>query len=261
MKNLRRHNSPRGAGVAPLIAVSVLAVAIFGADALLGGSVRASAQAAAGSLWASAGAAASAIETSGALESKRSLAEENIALRAKLAELQGLTVKNETLAEENQSLRAQVGAVPEGTEPHTFAVLSYEDASPYGTFVIDGGSSEGVHAGAAVYAEGGVLVGTVSQAGTHTAQVRTLLAPGREVQARVGSSTSATLYGRGGGNGTMRIPRDIEVSEGDLVYYQGGRSVLGVVGAVASSPADAEKTLFVHLPFNLYGTRFVSLSL
>lgn len=261
MKNLPRHNRARSTNYVPLVALSVCAVVLFGVDMLSGGMVRGTVQNASGTLFASVGSAVHGIEGSGVFASKQGLAEENIALRTQLASLQSLTLENETLVEENESLRALTGAVGSIANPRTFSVLSYEDASPYGTFIIDGGADKGVLAGSLVYAEGGALVGTVERVAAHTAQVYAILAPGREIAARVGSSTQTTLYGRGGGNGAALVPRDVEVSEGDFVYYQATGAVIGEVGAIQSSSADAEKTLFIRTPLNLYGVRHVLISL
>lgn len=258
MRNLHRHNSSRSLGRTSLIAISVFAVLIVAVNIASGGFVRSLVQDGVSVIWDATASAGDAIASSGVLSSGRSLAEENIALRAQIASLQSLKVENKVLSEENDSLRLLNQTVEQYEVELSAEVISYVDASPYGTFVIGAGSAKGVIAGSLVLANGSVLVGTIESVGTHTSQVRSVFAPNRVIEGRVGDTTSVEITGRGGGNGTMMVPRDTEVSEGDLVYYAAGSSVVGEVGAIDASSADAEKTLFVRTPLNLYGVRFVS---
>jgi cell shape-determining protein MreC len=140
----------------------------------------------------------------------------------------------------------------------TVGVLSSADSSPYGTFNILGGSSVGVTKGAWVMAPGDIIIGTVAEVSGDTALVHAFLAPGVTTSGFVASSTAVTVTGRGAGNGIILVPRDTPVSIGDLVYYADHHSIVGVVGSVQSSPSDAEKTLYVRVPLNLYGLHFVT---
>lgn len=258
MKNLLRHNNGRRQGRKLLLAVSILAVAIFGVDAILGGLIRSGVQNVASSIWRMSASAVDASESSGVFTSRQSLARENISLRAQVASLKSLKLTNVVLTEENASLK-EISGLTEGiNSSKSFEVLSYVDASPYGTFIINGGSAEGVVAGSLVLAEGGVLIGTIDRVGTHSSQVYGILAPGREIVGRIGNTTAVTIYGRGSGNGVLQIPRDTFVEEGDLIYYEAGNLIVGEVGVISSSSADAEKTLFIRVPLNLYGVRFVT---
>ncbi|HET8581024.1 MAG TPA: rod shape-determining protein MreC [Candidatus Paceibacterota bacterium] len=248
-----RGQAPRG-----LLIVSIIAIAAVALDALLGGPGKALVRAGAGAAWGGVASAASALDASGLFASKARLAEENIALRAQVADLQSLATENRLLAEQNASLRSLADATASSSGRITVPVLSNESASPYGTFVIGGGTSDGVFKGAFVEAPGDVLLGVVSDAQAHTALVDIFLSPGRQTTGLVGTSTTASVTGRGGGNGVMRIPRDTPLSVGDPVYYGAKQAIIGTVGDIESDPSDAEKTVYLRVPLNLSSLPFVS---
>lgn len=255
-----RHN--KGAsfrGVSGLLLVSIAAVVIVALDILFGGRIHAVIQGSAGIIWSSVGNVTSALDQSGLLVSRRALEEENAALRAKILTLQSFETANAALADENAALRTLVNAPVKEKGGITVSILSNADASPYGTWIVAGGSSMGIQKGAWVMGPGGVIIGRVSDAGLSTSLVSAFLAPGVQTRGFIGESTEVTMAGRGGGNGTVLVPRDTPVAIGELVYYIDHHSILGVVGSIESTPAGAEKTLYVRTPLNLFGLHFVTI--
>lgn len=242
----------------PLMLVSVFAIAIIGLDILLGGRINGTVRSGASFLWSALGSASAAVDQSGLFASQRSLAGENIALRRTIASLQARETENILLANENAALRELVNAPKRQEGGVTVPVLSRPDVSPYGTLVLGAGSDAGIKKGARVFAEGGIILGVVADVSVRTSLVNLFLSPGHQTPGQVGATTLGTVIGRGMGNGLMYVPRDTEVTVGDPVYYSDLASIIGVVGSIESSPADAEKTVYLRVPFNLFGLRFVT---
>jgi cell shape-determining protein MreC len=258
MTSYRRNNGKRQARPALLIAVSGLAILIVLLDIVLGGRIRGLAQGGASAVWGAVGNATTALDQSGLFASRQSLAAENSALREKLAALQALQTANVALADENASLRALLN-VPQANASHvTLGVLSSADSSPYGTIVLLGGSADHITQGAWVMAPGDVIIGTVSGVNARTSLVDIFLSPGASTPAFLASSTAITVTGRGAGNGIALVPRDTPASIGDVIYYRDHHSIVGIIGSIASSPSDAQKTLYLRVPFNMYGLHFVT---
>lgn len=257
MKTSLRQN--KVSGTFWLAVVSLVAVALVGSDLLFGGAIRSVVRDAASGVLRGAQAASSSLAGSGLFVSHRSLAEENIALRQSLAALQTLQEENALLLEENASLRVLTSVVQSERATVSAPVLSQTDSSLYGTFLLGAGSAQGVLRGAQVQVAGHIILGVVSDVSQNTALVRSLLAPGASTSGFVGSSTSITVMGQGGGSGIARVPRDTEVVVGDPVYYTDLQSIMGIVGAVESSPENAEKTVHLRVPQNTLGIRYVTI--
>jgi len=239
--------------------VSLFAVALVGIDSLFGGPIRNVVRSGASIAWSSAGSASVALEESGLFVSHRTLAEENLALRMKIASLEAQREKNALLSEENTSLRMLTNTALSERATVSAPILSQTDASVYGTFLLGAGSAQGLIRGAQVRVHDNILLGLVSDVSESTALVRSLLAPGALVEGHIGSSTILQVSGRGGGNGIAHVPRDVSVNVGDPVYYSDLQSIIGIVGAIESTPENAEKTIYLRVPINTLGIRFVTI--
>ena len=187
------------------------------------------------------------------LRSKRSLAEENAALRQKNAEQENLAVVNKALHKENLDLKSLLGRT-ESQNRILASVLSKPNTSPYDTLIIDVGTNNGVHVGDRVVALGDFIIGFVSNVYTTTAQVTFYSSPGQKTQVLIGDAgIGATAEGRGGNNFAAELPRDANVAKGDIVILASfDTQVFAVVESVLSNSTDAFETVLFKNPVNIF---------
>lgn len=255
--NLYRRRERQG----KLWAATLLVVVLFALDVLSGGRVRALVHQGAASLTRLFGGAASSVARSGFFSSRASLESQNRSLSQQLTTYQVRDALASAVRDENDQLRALVH-VAEQNAGLTASVASSVIASPYGTFLIDAGSADGISTGALVLTGGSgvhdsVVVGTVTSVSSHTATVTETFAPSASVHAII-HANAVTLDGSGGGNAHAQLPRDATVQVGDIVTSPdlGGRAI-GIVGQVVSTPAQAEQDVYVRVPVNLGSLQYV----
>ena len=111
--------------------------------------------------------------------------EENRALREEINTLHTELADYEATKEELERLQAFIG-IKEKHEDYAmtapFDVTGYVTNDPYCTFMIDGGTEDGISLYDPVVSESG-LVGVITELGTHTATVTTILSPELSVSA------------------------------------------------------------------------------
>lgn len=187
------------------------------------------------------------------LQSKRSLALENAALRQKNAEQSNLAAANKALEKENTDLKFLLGRT-NSTNRILASVLSKPDVSPYDTLIIDVGTNDGVHVGDKVVADGDFVVGFVSNVYPSTAQVTFYSSPGQKTQVLIGDAgIGATAEGRGANNFAAQLPRDIKIAKGDIVTLASfNTQVFAVVKDITSNSTDAFQTILFNNPVNIF---------
>lgn len=237
------------AGRRRLAIATILVILVLLGDILSGGAVRAVVRQTAAGFASGVYAAFGAIDESGALSTRSSLAAENARLLQELARSQEYAAAYRVLIAENASLRALLSMSdrPQGTAA---PILSSFRASPYGTFAVGAGSEEGVRAGDAVATEGGFVVGRIDEVHESMSVATALFAPDASVDALI-RGNAVVVEGKGGGNAMAQLSRAVEIAVGDPVIAPtlGGRPI-GIVGHVESDPAFAEQTAYISLPVN-----------
>jgi len=199
----------------------------------------------------------------GYFSSKKRLLEENTALKVRVMELEVLALANKRLREENEELKKEVGRFSGVHEEKLAAILARPNRIPYDTLVLDIGAEDSVAEGNLVLAGEDSLLGRVAQVFKKTSQVILYSAPGETLDVIVGpDNVSAIAEGNGGGNSRISLPRDIAVSEGDLIIAPSIDSLtLGVVGVVNANPADAFQEIMFKTPVNIQELRWVRIRL
>lgn len=236
--------------------LTLLVLVILALDALSGGSVRTFVQRGFSGLWMATGNARTAVMDSGFFSTRASLAKENRALREQLDTYIQRAAGYESLRQENEILRSLL-ALSEGSTGITAPIVSSVRSSPYGTFLVRAGTSDGVQVGSLVVTQGGFVVGTVTDVTEKTAMVREVFAGGAQVDAHVGTAI-VVADGRGGGNAVAEVPRGIEVQPGDIVTApQFGSRSIGIVGHVDAESSSASQIVYVNQPVNLASLKYV----
>lgn len=251
---------PRPSGNRKRLWASIaLVLFLFTIDVFSGGKLRAQLRAGASTLHGWGGAASERVFGSGFFSSRAQLAAQNRSLREQLAQYQERAAAHAVLQEENAELRELVHLV-RSAEGVTAPLISSARSSPYGTFLIGAGASEGVARGNIVLTPGGFVIGEVSDVASHTALVREALAPLSKAEATI-RGVAVEVEGRGGGNGYAEAPRSLTIGKGDPVTVPAyaGRPI-GVVGEVASSSASASQEIFIRIPASLPTLPYVYVS-
>jgi cell shape-determining protein MreC len=198
----------------------------------------------------------STVSDSKPLASRKSLLDENSDLRVEIEKLSSFKIQNELLRAENETLRKLLNVVEGRTDGITARTLSTLESSPFSTIVVDTGEIAGVSVGDYVVIEGGTAIGYISEVGRRTSLVTLFTAPSEKTSILLGES-NVQMEGRGGGNAIAKLPREIKISEGDLVPLSGSNFAVGVVGKIESSPADAFQNIYISIPYNLGSVKFV----
>ncbi|MBU6426820.1 hypothetical protein KGQ27_01095 [Patescibacteria group bacterium] len=130
---------------------------------------------------------------------------------------------------------------------------------PYDELIIDGGSDIGFSTGDKVYAPGNVLIGKIVDTLNRTSKVILFSSPGQTYQVMLASSSvSITAIGRGGGQYSAQVSRDISVKAGDFIINPSlNDRAFGVVFHVIADPTQPFQTVLFAPPVNLYQLKWV----
>lgn len=257
MMNLYRQNkSPNRR----LLAATALVIFLFIVDVLTGGSIRHSVRGGAVVVARWTSRVGASIVGSGIFATRASLEAQNRALAEELAQFEERAGGYEALRLENEQLRALVHLVensPDGVQGVTAPIVSSVRSSPYGTFLIGAGASDGIARGSFVLTSGGFVVGKVTDTGAYTSVVAEIFAPGASIEGIVGGA-AVSLVGSGGGNARAKVPRALSISVNQpVVAPELGARPIGIVGSIASSSASASQDIFIVLPVNLSSLEYV----
>lgn len=193
---------------------------------------------------------------SGFLQSRAALAEENEKLRREIALFAEEIAQAEFIRAENEELRL-LAALAQSESGVSARIISSHRSSPYGTFLIDVGTEDGINDGDLVLTPGGYVLGAVAGVSNNSATVRSTFAPGEKVDLTVGES-AFTADGLGGGNARASVAREtqIPVGSGVVAPLFGGRNA-GTVMHVESASSSPTAIISIRIPVNLETLRFV----
>ena len=251
-----RFSSPRKEGRYRLIFATVAMLVVVLIDIVTGGSLRALVRTGGASVWSASARTRDAIFGNGYFSSRAALSREIQTLRQTLASYQEGAAAYRVVKEENDALRTLL-TLAQKEEGVTAPIVSSVISSPFGTFLIGAGETDGVAKGDLVITSGGFVIGVVEETYVRTSIVRELLAGGSNVEVLL-SGAPIGMLGRGGGNAIATLPQEIRVEEGMPVTSPayGGRAV-GIVGRVEHDASSAEQDVYVQLPVNMASLTYV----
>ncbi len=163
-----------------------------------------------------------------ALESDPSLAAENEALKAKLAELQGVA------AQLPQSFPGDIRAMVYSRYPLNFK----------NELLVNAGSNDGVAQGDAVIFQG-IMIGSVEQVFSGSSLVRTVFDGSFKMPVRVGSGGYDALFVGGAYPEATSIQKSAPVEPGDIVYTAAPGFPYGLPVALVSATGTSADDLFL----------------
>lgn len=167
----------------------------------------------------------------------------------------------QSLKLENEQLRDLLGRKPEHEDRLLSVVLARPPRVPYDILLIDVGEDHDIHAGDLVYAEMDYLIGHIDTVNAQSATVKLFSAPGEKIDVLLGSSTVPVVAeGRGGGNFYIKVPKSIEVTEGDQIIIPSLHStILGTAEKVDSDEGEAFSHIYFKLPVKLNAVHYVQI--
>lgn len=183
--------------------------------------------------------------------SKEELIKENDELKQRIAELQNQYLALPMLMAENTELKELMGRASD-RKTVLARVLVKPPVSLYDTLIVDVGKNT-INVGDNVYAEGDILIGTVSELTGPTAKVKLYSSPGEKFEVEIGSEkVSTTATGRGNGTFEVTLPRTIEIAEGDAVVVPSIQpTIFGTVTSVSGDPVRAFQQIIFSAPVNI----------
>lgn len=166
------------------------------------------------------------------------------------AEQTGTRLRLEQLERENRRLRGLLGLAAPNAGAQPAAVISRDPSGWWQQLLLGRGSLQGVRAGDAVVAPGG-LIGRVVSVTPTTASVRLLTDPGSRVGVWLGRSRhSGLLSGIGTARPVLRfLEKDPDARPGDVVYTSPASTLLppnlpvGVIQSVDEAADPAPEAL------------------
>lgn len=138
-------------------------------------------------------------------------------------------------------------------------ILSKPPFTPYDSFVVDAGTISGVEVGDLVYAHNALAIGRISHVAESMSTV-TLFSSGGEVQEFevLRTGTSIEVYGKGGGNFELSVPKDFDIVEGDVLQESSsGLSAVATVYNVDKTSQNSFKKVYARVPWSVFQSRFV----
>ena len=248
----RRNNSDRWR----LLGATVFVVVVFLFDIVTGGSVRGLVRSAGSSLWHGAGVVVHALDAGGWLASRSSLASENQALRAELAQTQDRAAGYGALQEENAHLQAMLSMTGEHPKGVVAVISSPSALSPNHTHLISAGSSDGVKVGDVAVTDSGFVVGTIVDVQSHTSLMKEMFASGETITAVINKNTISITGKSGMGYGHLSHEVDAQVNDPVFAAAYGHRPI-GIVGSVEASSTNAYRDIYVDSPVNPQALQYV----
>lgn len=170
-------------------------------------------------------------------------------------------IKNQILETENIELRNLSEHSISLSEENIILskVLLRPPYSPYDTFTLDKGEDDGIKIDSRVLYKD-LLLGHIGDVSSKSSIIKLISSPGVETKARVRGSVQAVAIGKGGGRLSIILPKDTEVSVGDVVTaIDSNVIILGTVSHIVVDTIDSFQTLFISLPVSLSSISFVEI--
>lgn len=190
---------------------------------------------------------------------KALLVEKNKQLQEQIKTYEAQVLALQQLRDENDQLKKEVSFVTHNQEVVTVQVLGKPNQSLINSMVIGAGDKQGVHVGQLVTTQGNLGVGTVVGVASQTATVALFGAPQFSGDVLlVNKNITVPATGKGSGNFEIHIPREVAVSDGDLLAFpENPQVVVGVVKSIIFDPRDPFQTVLARAPVNVQELRFV----
>jgi cell shape-determining protein MreC len=189
------------------------------------------------------------------------LSQQNSALQDQVTTLEN---ENAALTARSQDLTKLLGGQQTANDGGGIlaGVLAGPPVSPYDSLIVAGGTDEGVHAGAEVFAQGGIPIGVVKSTTAHTASIALISTTGVTTDGWVGDNRIAlTLTGAGAGAFSATLPATATISVGDSVFVPGpGAIPIGTIAKIDADPSSPTVMLHIQPLVNIFSLTWVEIA-
>ncbi|MBX4210962.1 rod shape-determining protein MreC [Candidatus Parcubacteria bacterium] len=190
--------------------------------------------------------------------SKAALLQENDKLKQVLLDAKLRLDSLDILKKENDELKALMGRY----EKHDIvlaSVLVKPPQSPYDTFILDVGQVQGISVGDPIVVSENVFIGEVSEVFARSSKAKLFSTASHETSVIIErTKIPAVAVGKGGGNYSIKLPRQLEITKGDKVILPGlTTAILGSVEEIITGSTDSFQEILFKTPINLSALRFV----
>ena len=184
------------------------------------------------------------------IKEKNDLQTQNQNLISKLIEL-------EILRADNEAFRLILGRTSD-RRGVALPVIAHPTQTPYDVIVVDINDDQDVSIGEEAVM-GNISLGKVSEIGMGYAKINLYSSPNtKTIGVLVSSGTSLELRGKGGGNFSVRVPRDTAITAGELVVLPSDPALgLARVSDIEESEKDSFKLIRLISPVNIFSLRWV----
>ena len=189
-------------------------------------------------------------------------------LLARISELETSQEKNATelielsiLRDENKKLKEELSYIEDLGEFITARVIGKPSQTLYNSLLLDQGANHGVVVGQLVVTQGSIALGKVASVSARTATVELFSGPQFESDLVIKKqSITVPAKGKGGGNFEIHIPREVVVTDGDILTLPEHPTLaVGVVKAITFDPRDPFQTVLARTPVNIQELNFVEI--
>ncbi len=193
------------------------------------------------------------------LTPKADIIARNTELKNQIESYKAQLLELQTLRDENTKLRTELSYIKTPSEVIVAGVLAKPSQSLYNSLVIDQGSKNGITVGQLVVTQGTIGLGKISSVSANTATVELFSGPQFDTNLVMkNQNITVPAKGKGGGNFEIHIPREIVVTDGDMLALPEHPSIaVGVVKSIIFDPRDPFQTVLARTPVNLQELSFV----
>ena len=192
-------------------------------------------------------------------QDKEQLARQNASQRQELDEAKIALQSLDTYKQENEQLKEMLGRTV--GEKRTLAnILERPPHSLYDTLILDAGESNGIAVGDKVLA-GDFVLGRIREVYANYSKATLLSSSGEKNHVLIGQTNiEAEALGRGAGNFIVKLPKEINAAEGDVIKLPGLKpKFLGNVLHIEQTPTGSFQFIFFELPLNINNLRWVEI--
>lgn len=163
------------------------------------------------------------------------------------------------LQKENLELRSLIHSSASSSDPYLAYILKKPPFTAYDSYLIDIGENKEIKVGNRVYGAGNLLIGEIVEINRYIAKVKLYSSYGEKYDVLIGKKNiQASAIGQGGGSFEVILPKDVEISEGDIVTVPDlDVSVFGIVKNIQVDSARSFSTILFSQPLNIYEQKWV----
>ncbi len=193
------------------------------------------------------------------LTPKADIIAQNTDLKNQIESYKAGLLELQIVRDENTKLRTELSYIKNPSDVVVARILAKPSQSLYNSLVIDQGSKDGVVLGQLVVTQGTIGLGKISSVSANTATVELFSGPQFDSNLVMNNQNiTVPAKGKGGGNFEIHIPREIVVTDGDILGLPEHPSVaVGVVKSIIFDPRDPFQTVLARTPLNLQELNFV----